>query len=100
MKHQRKLSEILPELEKQITLLGKTIRPINSTSRFSKKRAYTLLLLENYNEVILISRRIIATLNRVSELQKLIFPPNNQNDALTKVEKDKLIREHFDRTSY
>lgn len=64
-----KLSEVLPNLEKEIEKAGKSVKAINQNSRWSKKRAYTLLLLGNYSEVLLIFKRILDSLNEIADIQ-------------------------------
>jgi len=68
LKGEIKLSEILPDLEKEIERVGKSIGPINPHSRRSEKRAQTILLLENYTEAVLILRRILEGLNELDNL--------------------------------
>ena len=64
-----KLSEVLPDLEKEIEKAGKSVKAINQNSRWSKKRAYALLLLGNYSEVLLIFKRILDSLNEIADIQ-------------------------------
>ncbi len=56
-------------LEKEIKKAGKSVRAINQNSRWSKKSAYTLLLLGNYSEVLLIFKRILDSLNEIADIQ-------------------------------
>jgi hypothetical protein len=67
-----KLSDVLPELEKEIERAGRRIRPITKHSRRSEKRAYAILLLGNYSEVVLILRRLLDNLNEIADLQARI----------------------------
>jgi hypothetical protein len=99
MIHSKNLSDLLPELEEEILKTGKTVRPIGPRSHLSKKRAYTLLLLENYNEVVLILRRILTTLIKVAGLQKLLFPSQSAETYLSESEKQILIKEQFNLTA-
>jgi hypothetical protein len=94
LKGQIKLSEVLPDLEKEIERVGKSIRPINERSRRGKKRAQTLLLLGNYSEVVLILRRILESLNEIVVLQARI--KYDEIPEAEKPERERLIRRSFD----
>lgn len=95
MKKLLKLSEIIPKLEKEIIRVRLTVTPLINRSRFSKKRAFKLLILHNYNEVVLILKRILNTLERIKEINEDLI-----NESLREIEDEKLILEHISLTSY
>ncbi|OLE53385.1 MAG: hypothetical protein AUG51_13195 [Acidobacteria bacterium 13_1_20CM_3_53_8] len=89
-----KLSEVLPNLKKEIEKAGKSIRPINQNSRWSKKRAYTLLLLENYIEVLLIFKRILDSLNELADIKSRVKFDEIPEDE--RAEREALMMRTFD----
>src|ERR1051325_10223438 len=89
-----KLSEVLPDLEKEIEKAGKFVRVVNQKSRWSKKRAYTLLLLGTYSEVLLIFKRILESLNELAEIQSRIRYEEIPEDE--KAEREMLVMRSFD----
>jgi len=66
---------VLPALEKEIENCAKHQTPIKEGSRWSKKRAYTLLVLDNYNEAVLILRRILSAFKELGEVERLRTKP-------------------------
>lgn len=82
----QRISDIVPELEKEILKKDKTIKPFRTRSRWTKKRAYTLLLVENYKEVVLILKRIISTLTRLGAIQDKISSSPTTGQTLRQVE--------------
>jgi hypothetical protein len=94
LKSQIKLSQVLPNLEKEIERAGKSIRPIKEGSRRSKKRAHTMLLLGNYSEALLILRRILENLNEIADLQGRI--KLGKIEAAERPENERLIIRSFD----
>ena len=96
-KHVTKLSEVLPALEKEIEKSSNCVRPITDTSRWSKKRAYTLLVLDNYSEVVLILKRILDALKEVGELQR---KRSRREPELQEQEKETLRTRTYDLLSF
>jgi hypothetical protein len=73
MKSKEKLSEIIAKLEREISKTKKSITPITSDSRMSLKRAYTILLVQNYEDVVLILKRIFESIKRSKEISESVF---------------------------
>jgi hypothetical protein len=95
MSHQRKLSDVIPLLEQEIQTRARTVRPIGPRSRVSRKRAYTVLLFENYAAVVIILKRIAVAIRRVGQIQHSLFPPNAAKN-LPELETETLVTETLD----
>lgn len=101
-KQEIKLSEILPEFEKEVNKLVEYRRGVTNNSRRSNKRAYNALLKENYTEVILVSKRILTGLKEIDIVSKQIFDPDiiNKTKTFTPEERQILGSQHTSILSY
>ena len=93
MNHRLKLSEVLPSLEKEVENAGKSVKSIRKGSRFSRKRAYALLLLGNYSEVLLILTRISTALSEVGKIQNRL---SSEEHEISESQKEALVTRMFD----
>lgn len=65
MKIESKLSELLPILKKEIDNFDKKFGFIVMGGRWTKKRAFNLLLLEHYQDILLLFQRILQNLDEL-----------------------------------
>lgn len=97
MKNNRKLSAIILDIEIEIRRSGKYVRPIGESSRWGRKRAYTLLLLVNFQEVVLVLKRIDATFKELADLQPRLVTGKLPDSE--EVKRETLIRRNFELVS-
>jgi hypothetical protein len=69
------------------------VRAVKKGSRWSKKRAYTLLLLGNYSEVLLILKRISTALSEVGQIQNRL---SKEEHEISESQKEALVTRMFD----
>lgn len=74
----QKLSDVLPELHAEIERFRKRIGGFDVKARRTEKRAYQFLLYENYQEVEVIFRRLIVSLQQVEKIQAQLWPKEGQ----------------------